>query len=319
MAGDAVVAVAANRNPHSMMPRITFLLLGMIVLTGCSARRYMINRIGDALAGGASVAYAGDDDPELIRDAAPFSLKLIESLLVESPRHAGLLLAACSGFTQYGYAFVQQQADELESTSLEASATQRQRAARLYRRAKNYGLRGLDVRLAGFEQKLRANPKALMAQMTKTDVPLLYWTAVSWGALISLSKDNPETVADVPLMEALIDRAAELDVDYADGAIHSYLIAYEMARPGGGSGALAKAQAHFQRAVALSGGLQAGPFVAYAESVMIGQQNRKEFESLLKQALDINVDAKPEWRLMNAVAQRRAKWLLSRTDELFIE
>ena len=44
----------------------------------------------------------------------------------------------------------------------------------------------------------------------------------------------------------------------------------------------------------------------------------KEFESLLHQALAINPDAKPEWRLANLVTQRRAKWLLSRTDQLFL-
>jgi hypothetical protein len=39
---------------------------------------------------------------------------------------------------------------------------------------------------------------------------------------------------------------------------------------------------------------------------------------LLHQALAINPDLKPEWRLANLVMQRRAKWLLSRTDQLFL-
>jgi len=39
---------------------------------------------------------------------------------------------------------------------------------------------------------------------------------------------------------------------------------------------------------------------------------------LLQQALAINPDVKPEWRLANLVMQRRAKWLLSRTDQLFL-
>jgi len=44
--------------------------------------------------------FASDDDPELVREAVPFSLKLIESLLEQSPQHRGLLYAASSGFTQ---------------------------------------------------------------------------------------------------------------------------------------------------------------------------------------------------------------------------
>jgi hypothetical protein len=39
---------------------------------------------------------------------------------------------------------------------------------------------------------------------------------------------------------------------------------------------------------------------------------------LLKQALAIDPNAKPEWRLANLVMQRRAKWLLSRIDQLFL-
>ena len=70
--------------------------------------------------------------------------------------------------------------------------------------------------------------------------------------------------------------------------------------------------------MALSGGQQAGPMVSFAEAVCVQKQDLKQFESLLHQALAINPDAKPEWRLANLVMQRRAKWLLSRTDQLFL-
>src|SRR5271167_2600355 len=91
------------------------LLVSALVLSGCSVKRYAINQLGNALAGTSST-FAADEDPELIRSAVPFSLKLIESLLAESPRHEGLLLAAAQGFTQYSYAFVQEDADEAEDT-----------------------------------------------------------------------------------------------------------------------------------------------------------------------------------------------------------
>ena len=49
------------------------------------------------------------------------------------------------------------------------------------------------------------------------------------------------------------------------------------------------------------------------------KQQRHEFDQRLKQALAIDVDEKPEWRLTNLVMQRRAQWLLSREEELFAE
>ena len=74
---------------------LVFLLMALI-LSSCSMKRYAVNRMGDAMAG-SGATFASDDSPELIRAATPFSLKLMESLLSESPEHRGLLLAAASG------------------------------------------------------------------------------------------------------------------------------------------------------------------------------------------------------------------------------
>jgi hypothetical protein len=146
----------------------------------------------------------------------------------------------------------------------------------------------------------------------------LYWTATAWAAAISLSKDNPELIGQVPAMESLIDRALELDESYSGGVIHTFLITYEMSRQGATGDPAARSRQHFERAVALSNGKDAGPFVALAEAVTVKQQNVKEFESLLTRALAIDPDANPENRLQNLILQRRARWLLSRKAELFL-
>lgn len=289
----------------------------LTLLPGCSIKRFAINQVGDALAGGGTT-FARDDDPELVRAAVPFSLKLMESLLAESPRHRGLLFATASGFTQYAYAFVQQDADELEETDLAAAQALRARAKRLYLRARDYGLRGLDTAHRGFTARLRRQPGDAVRVAKQRDVPVLYWTAVSWGAAIALSKDDPNLLAEIPQMEALIDRALVLDESFAEGAIHSFLITYEMARSGQPGRPAARARQHFERALALSGGRLAGPLVAYAEAVCAQEQNLEAFESSLERALAIDPDAQPESRLVNLVMQRRARWLLNQKDELFL-
>ena len=295
---------------------LTALCLAMLG-TGCSIKRMAVNRVGDALAG-SGTTFASDDDPELIKAAVPFSLKLMESLLAESPRHEGLLLATSRGFTQFAYAFIQEDADETEDKDLAAAEEMRGRARRLYLRARNYGLRGLDVRHKGFEKALRADGKKAVTVATAKDVALLYWTAASWAAAISLSKDKPDMIAEMPFVEAMMERALALDEAFDCGAIHTYFITYEMGRSGGTGDPAARARQHFERAMALSGGQQAGPMVSFAEAVCAQKQDLKQFESLLKQALAINPDTRPEWRLADLVMQRRAKWLLSRTDQLFL-
>jgi predicted anti-sigma-YlaC factor YlaD len=297
---------------------LVLLLLAWIAGSGCSLfRRSALNQVADAVAG-SGTTFASDEDPDLIKAAAPFSLKLMESLLAETPRHQGLLSAAASGFTQYAFAFVQQEADELEARDLAAAEALRTRARRLYLRAQTYGLRGLEVEHSGFPNALLANPRAAVRAATRADVPLLYWTATAWAAAISLSKDNPGLIAQIPAMEALMDRALELDESYDRGAIHTFLITYEMSRQGAPGDPAARAREHFERAMALSEGKNAAPLVALAEAVAVKQQDVKEFESLLNRALAVNPNADPDTRLLNLVMQRRAHWLLSRKAELFL-
>lgn len=294
------------------------LLLAWIGGSGCSLlRRAALNKVADTFAD-SGTTFASDEDPDLVKAAAPFSLKFLESLLAETPDHRGLLVAATRGFTQYAFGFVQQEADEAEARDLATAEALRARARRLYLRARQYGLRGLDVNHAGFSTAVLANPKGAVHATTKADVPLLYWTAAAWGAAISLSKDNPDLIAQLPAMEALIDRALELDDSYGRGAIHGFLIAYEMSRPGRPGDPAARARAHFERAIALSEGKDASPFVALAEAVAVQQQDAKEFESLLNRALAIDPSVQADTRLQNLIMQRRARWLLSRKTELFL-
>lgn len=293
-------------------------LVALVWLPSCSLRTIAVNAAGDALASGGA-GWASDDDPELVREALPFALKTMESLLAESPRHKGLLLGAASGFTQYAYAFVQSDADYLEASDLATATAMRRRALKLYLRARDYGLRGLEVDHPGLGQRLTRDLPAAVAEVRSRDeVPLLYWTAMAWGAAISLAKDNAELSADLPITAALIGRALALDERFGGGAAYDFLIAYEGGRPSAAGGSVARAREAFERAIELSDGRRAAPFVTYAETVCVGAQDRGEFERRLNQALAVDVDTPGPDRLANLLAQRRARWLLSRMDELFI-
>lgn len=312
----AALAAAPRHTPQTLCAFAS--LAGAIALSGCATVKHAaIDRLGDAIAAGGTT-FASDDDPALVQSAAPFSLKLMESLLAERPRHRGLLLAAASGFAQYTFAFVQQEADEVIEKDFAAGTVLRLRARRLYLRARDYGLRGLELAHPGFSTQLRQDPRATVRRASAADVPLLYWTAAAWGSAITLAKDDADLLSDLPVMEALIDRATELEADFAAGALHGFLIAYEMARPIGAGEPEQRARHHFKRALALTDGQHAGPLVTFAESVHVPRQNRAEFEALLHRALAIDVNARPEWRLTNLVLQRRSRWLLGRSDELFL-
>jgi predicted anti-sigma-YlaC factor YlaD len=278
-----------------------------------------VNKLGNALASGGST-FEGDDDPDLVADSLPFALKLMESLLAESPRHTGLLLATPSGFTEYAYAFVGQRAERAFTENIEESNGLRQRSRRLYLRARGYGMRALEARHPGLGAALDDDPKTALAGVQKREVPLLYWTAAAHGLAISASKDDPEMIAQLPVVEAFIRRAVELDESWNGGALPEFLINIEAARSGVTlAERRSRIEHHYAQALKLSGGRRASLFVSYAENSCVPAQNRNQFREMLDRALAIDADKYPDTRLANLIAQRRARWLLGRMDELFLE
>jgi predicted anti-sigma-YlaC factor YlaD len=293
------------------------LCLLALALSGCSIKTMAINKLGDALSEGTS-SFATDDDPELIAGATPFALKTIESLIEQSPKHRGLLTAAASGFTQYAYAFVQMEADYIEAQDLDRATAQRIRAKKLYLRARDYGLRSFEVEFPGFRDRLKSDPDAALAKTTKKHVPQLYYTAASWGAAFAIDKADSSLSVDQSTIEKLMQRAIALDEAWEMGSLHDFFVTWEGGRSSIG-GSLDKAKQHFDRALALSNGQRVSPYVTWAKVISVGAQNKKEFQEMLNKALEVDVNKAPSQRLANIISQRRAKWLLSRTDELFVE
>lgn len=283
--------------------------------SACSISKMATGALADSLAESGSV-YMSDEDPELVEEAIPFGLKTMESVLEEHPEHAGLLVALASGFTSYAYGFVEQDAFALEPVDLEASEELLARAAKLYFRAKRYGLRALAVDVEGFEDRLRTDRAAALSELEVKHVEALYWTAAAWGLGIAASGLEPELVADFPLVEALVTRAIELDEDWDMGALHDFFVVLESDAPGG---SLDEAETHYRRALELNGGHRAGTYVSMAENVCVKRQNGEEFVRLLNKALAVDVDVLPEERIVNIINQRRARRLLQRSGDLFLD
>ncbi len=297
---------------------LAVLLIALAALsTSCSIRRMVANGIGNSIANGPDV-FGSDEDPELVRDALPFGLKTMESLLLTVPKHRGLLLTACKGFTEYAAAFVQMEADRIEPGDYAGATAMRERALKLYLRGRDYGLRGLALRNKGIAAQLQLEPVAAASRIGVKDLPMLYWTAAAWGSAIALGKDRAELLADLPAVRSLIERGLALDEAYDGGAIHEAMIILEALPPAMG-GSPERARSHFVRAVALSKGLRASPYVTMAQSVSVLTQNRAEFDQLLKQALAVDPDKDPTQRLATLVLQRRARMLLERENDLFLD
>jgi predicted anti-sigma-YlaC factor YlaD len=286
---------------------ITYLVL-LISISGCAVRPFVVDQTAGVISG---QSMSSEDDLQLAREASAFYLKFSESVLKETPGHLKLAESVAAGFTQYAYAFVAFDAEKIEAKQPAQAAQMRERAARMYARAHKHAMAALELSQPGFAASLKQiNPKPGL-RLTQAQVPLAYWAAASLGGVISMSKDDPEVVADLPLSIRLAELAWQVDPRYGQGALASLMGTLEAARVGGSS---TKAERFFDQAITDGQGREAGPYVAKAESIALPAEDRKQFERLLQLALVI---AQQHRSLQNEVMRERAQWLLSIADDLF--
>jgi len=301
---------------------LTFIIVVMALGgAGCgSIRRAFLNSATLALSGEEAVAvYTSDNDPDLIREALPFGLKTYESLLASDPTSRSLHLTAAVGFISYARAFLDDQAAMLIYEDLERSRHLKGRALKMYIRGRDYALSGLELDFPDFVSLLKEDPQRTLGSLTEEEVVFLYWAAAGWAGAISSNPESMALVAEIPLVEAMMERALELDEDYGEGALHEFFISWEGGRSEALGGDPYAAWHHYLLAVEQSRGLKATPHVALAQTLAVRQQDQKIFSSLINKALAVDVDAAPKWRLQNILAQEKARWLLDHAPDLFLD
>ena len=131
--------------PHSgrlAVARILGLAAVLALGAGCSMVR---NKIGSSLAE-TGTTFTSDNDPQLVREAIPFGLKLYESILESVPKNRDLLVATCSMYTEYAYAYLDGDAAVLGEAHHDEAKALKDRALNLYLRGRGYCLRAMEIR-----------------------------------------------------------------------------------------------------------------------------------------------------------------------------
>src|SRR5690606_5397778 len=147
-------------------------------------------------------------------------------------------------------------ADAVSDDDPELERQYRERGKKLLRRALGYCKRSIDAADDDFWPMFAKDRKKALQRLDdeEEDVPRLYWTAITWAALVTQSKDDMDLGGELPIGEALMDRAFELDPDFDHGAIHEFYISYDMVRGEAQGGGDASAKKHFDRVMELTNG-----------------------------------------------------------------
>ena len=283
-------------------------LMSFAYLSGCSTSRLLARAVADQLA---AEADDKEEDLELARDVAPFFLKFSESVLAQTPDHVALAETVAAGFVRYAWAFVAFEADRIESRDSAAAVRLRQRAVKLYARAEGHAMRALEHHYPKIGEKLAYQSSAESLEIASRHAGLAYWAAAAWGARISLSKSDAESLAQLPAAMRLVTRLTACCLTWGDGAIAALAGNFEAGRPGGRSG---DARRWFDEATRLSGGRKAAVPLARAEALSLPAGDREEFVRLVRESVAI---ASRNPGADNRIMLDRARWLLETVDDRF--
>jgi len=259
----------------------------------------LTSRLGKNL----SLAILNQDDPDTVRAGAPAYLLLVDSLIESDPKDADTLIAAAKLYSAYAAVFVE---DE-------------ERARRMSTKARRYAREALCLDLPHICE-LDSGPydKLLPAldQISYQDIPALYTYATTWALWIRTHSSDWSAVADLPKVEAMLERVVHLDNHYDNGEPHIYLGIIRTQLPPSLGGKPEEGRKEFEEAIRISNGRNLMAKVEYARRYARMVFNRELHDRLLHEVLEANPE-QPGLTLSNTLAQSQAKELLQSADSYF--
>lgn len=283
-----------------MQRKLTILLL--LLISGCSIQKFAVRSMSDIMDNG-FVVLNEESDLELAEKSIASNLKLLEAMKKSDPNNKDLLQLLCTGYTSYALGFV-------EDTDVE-------RAKIFYLRAKEFGIELLKQNKHFDENATLANFENSLSTFKKSDIPALFWTAIAWGSYISLNLTQPEALADLPKVEAIMKFIIKTDENYYYGGAHFFLGALYGSRPKIFGGNPEESKKHFDKCLSINEGKFLMTYVYYAKTYAVQIQDPVLFQDLLGKIDEMSEDVLPEARLSNVIAKKKAEILRNKFNELF--
>lgn len=276
------------------------LLLAAVLLSACGS---VVRRATNQFADNLTNAILDQDDPGTVRDGVPAYLLLIDGIIGGDPQNADGLLAASKLYGAYASGFV----DDGE------------RAQRLAGRAYDYAKRALCVRehdlCVALDQPFDVFEAAL-DKSNRGDIETLYVFASSWAGRIQVNSGDWNAIADLPKLQALLARIANIDPHHDNGGAYLYLGVINSLRPASLGGKPEEGKQYFDKALEFSGGRNQMVRVLYAQFYARLVFDKELHDKLLNEVLAADPVA-PRLTLINMLAKRRAKALLESGKDYF--
>lgn len=271
-----------------------------VLLTACGS---VVHRATREFADNLTTAILNQDDPATVHDGVPSYLLLIDGIIDGDPNSADALLAGAKLYGAYASGFV-------DSTA---------RAQHLSERAYGYAKRALCLREKDLCQALDGPFDAFQVALDKSnrgDVETIYGFASAWAGRIQVNTGDWNAIADLPKLQALLTRLANINAQYDNGGAYLYLGVINSIRPASLGGKPEEGKANFEKALELSHGKNQMVRVLYAQFYARLVFDQELHDKLLNEVLAAD-PVVPKLTLINTLAKIKAKALLESGKDYF--
>jgi hypothetical protein len=275
-------------------------LAAMLLLTACAS---LVDKASQRLASNLTAGILAQDDVATARDGIPSWLLLVDGLIQSDPQNVGMLVAGARLYGAYAGGFI----------------TDPARAQRLSARSFDYARRAVCIAKPKLCQNMEGPFEPFEAELATTradDVPLLYGLATAWALRIQNNSSDWKAIADIPKVQALLERVVDLNPGYKEGEPYMYLGVLATLRPASLGGKPEEGKADFEKALALSQGRNQMVRVLYAQRYARLVFDKDLHDKLLNEAIAADPHA-PGLTLINVLAQQQAKVLLESGKDYF--
>jgi len=294
-----------------------------LAVMACSPKPLIVSQIADLVDNGMT-AYERDDDWELMEKAFPANIKLLETVLANSPDDRQLLTMLSRMYASYSFGFVETRLEEANylvdssDSRVKEVALLKDRVNRYYEKGVRYALMALEGSSPGATEAFQkvSSITPYLDKLGKEDVAPLFWYGFNLGAWVNRNLDSVRAVSQAHLAQKVMERVLELDPAYNHGGAHLFLLAYFGSRSPMMGGSQEKALVHFQQVKTIAGDNYLLPDLFYGRFCLHQQQDRKGFIDMMQRIVD-HPDSENEVSLYNAIAGRRAAAYLAAVDTLF--
>ncbi len=255
------------------------------------------------------------DDLVVVQSLLEADLILLETLAVNSPDNMALNALVSKLYGYYGLGFVV--VDDYEDIDETEREQRLERARSVYWRGFDYGVKALKTNKK-FKKAIENDKpfKEGVKFLKKKDLPAAYGAALNMGLNLICSLDVPKVLDLAEDFVDLTNWIIETDETIEYGSAHVLIGVYYAIMPAVGGGGPEKARASFEKAIKIEPNFLLSHFffARYYPTLILDEEI---FDRELDYVFNFPLDTFPSIKVLNKVAQRKAREISDNRDYYF--